>query len=92
MNSTLSPTTAFLLRPAATLAEMLAALRDTLRTYRHVDEVHSRRSPPTDDLAGLSEHVLKDIGAPDRLIARAVARRQASLGHELDWPSYSPIG
>jgi len=92
MNSMLSATTAFLLRPAATLAEMLAALRDTLRTYRNVDEVHSRRSPPTDDLADLSENVLKDIGAPDRLIARAVARRQASLGHELDWPSYSPIG
>lgn len=91
MNSTPSATSAFLLRPAATLAEMLAALRDTLRAYRHVDEVHRRPAPPTDDLAGLSEHVLKDIGAPDRMIARAIARRQASLGHELDWPSYSPI-
>ena len=89
MNSTLSPATAILLRPTVALAEVVAAFRDALGALRHVEEVVSRPPPAAEALAGLSEHVLKDIGAPEPLIANAVARRQSSLGHELLWPSYS---
>lgn len=45
--------------------------------------VWSRREQPSDDprafdsIADLSEHALKDIGAPHWLVARAAARREA---------------
>ncbi len=89
MNASLSPTILFLLRPAAALAESLSAARDALRGHSHGRTLAGQDVRTLDTLAGLNEHMLKDIGAPDAMIARAVARRQASLGHQVDWPSYS---
>jgi len=88
MNPTVSPPIAFLLRPATTLGENLSAIRDALRALWHGHAQRRHRARALDSLGGLSDHVLRDIGAPDSIIARAVARRHASLDHRLEWPSY----
>ena len=53
------------------------ALRNSWRDYQ------GRRDQARafDAVAHLNEHVLKDIGAPNSLIARAAARRQAGDLH-----------
>jgi hypothetical protein len=94
MNFQLSPSVVIPLRARtervyARIGERVrAALRALLKRWR---EHKTRRAEPRafDAIGDMNEYMLRDIGAPDWLIARAVARRDAH--HRLCIPGQLPV-
>ena len=63
-----------------TLARVAATFRDAIQTLRSSWlelRDRDRQDREFEALTGMSEHMLRDIGAPDRLISRASASRDA---------------
>ena len=59
------------------LAEALRAAFRAVRNARNDYQARRDEARALRSIAHLNEHVLRDIGAPNTLIARAAARRQA---------------
>ena len=64
----------------AALAQALHRWWRALSMGRNVVAAPARPADTLDELVGLDARILRDIGAPDRLLARALAHRDTERG------------
>lgn len=63
--------------PSRPLTERVITAMQTLLTHWGDYKARRREARASDAISDMNEHMLRDIGAPDRLIAHAAARRAA---------------